>query len=78
MSEENVRRLYGDMLDLPHPISKRHPRLSKEQHAAQYAPFAALTGFGGAITKTAGIHQEQMETSLGIEDGWIDEFAELP
>lgn len=44
---------YDDIIDLPHPTSKRHPRMSMADRAAQFAPFAALTGFDGVIDKTA-------------------------
>ena len=44
---------YDDIIDLPHPTSKRHPRMSMEARAAQFAPFAALTGFGDVIERTA-------------------------
>lgn len=40
---------YEDIIDLPHHISKKHPRLSIEQRAAQFAPFAALTGYEDEI-----------------------------
>ena len=36
---------YDDIINLPHHVSKKHPRLSIEQRAAQFAPFAALTGY---------------------------------
>lgn len=35
---------YRDIIDLPHPISRKHPHMSLEARAAQFAPFAALTG----------------------------------
>ena len=44
---------YEDIINLPHPVSKRHPQMSMEERAAQFAPFAALTGHGEAIRKTA-------------------------
>ena len=44
---------YADIIDLPHPTSKRHPRMSMAERAAQFAPFAALTGFGDVIASTA-------------------------
>lgn len=44
---------YDDIIDLPHPTSKRHPRMPMSDRAAQFAPFAALTGFDGVIAKTA-------------------------
>ena len=44
---------YDDIIRLEHPTSKRHPRMSMADRAAQFAPFAALTGFGDVIEKTA-------------------------
>jgi hypothetical protein len=44
---------YADIIDLPHPTSKRHPRMSMLERAAQFAPFAALTGFGDVIDNTS-------------------------
>lgn len=35
---------YDDIIDLPHPTSKKHPRMSRQNRAAQFSPFAALTG----------------------------------
>ena len=40
---------YVDIINLPHHISKRHPQMSLEARAAQFAPFAALTGYEKAI-----------------------------
>ena len=40
---------YDDIIDLPHPVSATHPPMSPEKRAAQFAPFAALTGFGEMI-----------------------------
>ena len=44
---------YSDIINLPHPVSKKHPRMSMYQRAAQFAPFAALTGHDAAIRNTA-------------------------
>ena len=44
---------YADIIDLPHPDSKRHPRMPMADRAAQFDPFAALTGFGDVIAATA-------------------------
>lgn len=52
---------YDDIINLPHHISVKHPRLSKEQRAAQFAPFAALTGYGNAIKETARITEDRIE-----------------
>lgn len=52
---------YDDIINLPHHISVKHPRLSIEQRAAQFAPFAALTGYGDAIKETARITEDRIE-----------------
>ena len=44
---------YKDMLRLPHPVSATHPRMSLQDRAAQFSPFAALTGYGDALKETA-------------------------
>lgn len=43
---------YEDILDLEHPVSQRHPPMSMLSRAAQFNPFAALTGFGDAVAET--------------------------
>ena len=40
---------YVDIINLPHHVSKKHPKMSLEARAAQFAPFAALTGYEKAI-----------------------------
>ena len=40
---------YEDIVNLPHHVSKTHPQMPMEKRAAQFAPFAALTGFEDAI-----------------------------
>ncbi|MBD5369795.1 MAG: hypothetical protein HDR80_01435 [Bacteroides sp.] len=40
---------YSDIIDLPHYVSGNRPHLTMEQRAAQFAPFAALSGFEEAI-----------------------------
>ena len=35
---------YDDIINLPHPVSKNHPQMPLRDRAAQFAPFAALTG----------------------------------
>ncbi|MBQ6761860.1 MAG: hypothetical protein IJP49_03835 [Bacteroidales bacterium] len=44
---------YDDIIDLPHWDPKHHPRMSILDRAAQFAPFAALTGFEGVIDDTS-------------------------
>lgn len=51
---------YEDIIHLPHPNSKRHPRMSMLNRAAQFAPFAALTGYGNVITESARLTEDQI------------------
>ena len=44
---------YDDIINLPHHVSKEHPQMSMYMRAAQFAPFAALTGHDSAIEETA-------------------------
>ena len=44
---------YDDIIHLPHHVSKRHPKMSMWNRAAQFAPFAALTGYEDAIQESA-------------------------
>ena len=44
---------YEDMLHLPHHDSKKYPRMTRENRAAQFAPFSPLTGYDKAIKDTA-------------------------
>ena len=43
---------YQDIINLPHHISIKHPQMSLEDRAAQFAPFAALTGHKDSIKET--------------------------
>ena len=52
---------YDDMIDLPHPTSKKHPRMSIRDRAAIFSPFAALSGHGAAIAETARLTDRRME-----------------
>ena len=54
---------YRDMLSLPHPVSQRHPRMSMDSRAAQFAPFAALQGYEAAVAETARHTETQTELS---------------
>lgn len=60
---------YEDIISLPHPDSARHPRMPRRERAAQFAPFAALTGFGEMIDAAADGHAETMENPIS----WIPE-----
>ena len=50
---------YDDIINLPRPEPKNHPRMPIADRAAQFAPFAALTGFSSVIEETARVTEER-------------------
>ena len=52
---------YDDIIGLPHPTSRRHPRMPIRERAAIFSPFAALSGHGAAIAETARLTDRKME-----------------
>lgn len=48
---------YDDIIDLPHPTSLRHPRMSLTDRAAQFSPFSALVGYEDAIAESGRLTQ---------------------
>lgn len=54
---------YKDIINLPHHVSKTRKLMSLYNRAAQFAPFAALTGYDDAIKETARLTEERIELS---------------
>ena len=54
---------YNDIIDLPHHVSATRPRMSMIDRAAQFSPFAALTGYDAAIKETGRLTDERIELS---------------
>ena len=54
---------YAHIIDLPHHVSKVRPQMTMYQRAAQFAPFAALTGHSAAIEETARLTDKEIELS---------------
>lgn len=52
---------YDDIMHLPHPNSSKHPRMAALGRAAQFSPFAALTGYEGTIRETARLTDSRVE-----------------
>ena len=59
--EDEVNHDYNDIINLPHYEPKHHPRMPMWNRAAQFVPFAALTGYDAAI-----------QESGRLTDDWID------
>ncbi len=54
---------YDDIIHLKHPTSKKHPRMDAMNRAAQFAPFAALTGLDEAIEETGKEHTVSVQNA---------------
>ena len=52
---------YDDIINLPHHVSTRHPQMSMYDRAAQFSPFAALTGHDAAIKETERLTEDWVE-----------------
>ena len=59
-----MNKKYRDMITLPRPVSRTHAPMSARNRAAQFAPFAALTGFDGVISETARTVSENEKPEL--------------
>jgi hypothetical protein len=58
---------YDDIINLPHHVSKQHPQMPMHKRAAQFAPFAALSGYAEALRKV------ERENELSFERTYCEE-----
>jgi hypothetical protein len=63
---------YDDIFNLPHHVSTTHPRMSAIDRAAQFSPFAALTGYDAAVKETARLTDERIELDESTKDALND------
>lgn len=56
--KQNLTGKYDDILQLPHHVSTKHPPMSLEERSAQFAPFAALTGYEEVIKEAEKNHHQ--------------------
>ncbi|MDR7869751.1 MAG: hypothetical protein RIN55_02745 [Tissierellaceae bacterium] len=59
---------YDDIIHLPHHVSKTHPQMTAIERAAQFSPFAALTGYDSAVKETARLTEERVELDEYMKD----------
>lgn len=59
-SQDDPHR-YDDIINHPRPVSKTHPPMALANRAAQFAPFAALSGYDAAIKETARLTAKRIE-----------------
>ncbi len=67
-----MTRSYDDIIRLPHHVSLKHPHMTNIDRAAQFSPFAALTGYDAAIKETARLTVEKVELNEDIKDALSD------
>lgn len=75
-----VMQKYGDIIDLHHYQSKDRPHMSMRERAAQFAPFAALTGHEAAVRSTAAErarHETDPKREMIVEDGEVIQVKEI-
>lgn len=58
MNRESIEK-YRDIINLPHHVSLRHPQMSMSERAAQFSPFAALSGHDAAIAEASRLTEDK-------------------
>jgi len=69
-----MNRDYSDIIHLPHHVSSKHPPMPRQNRAAQFAPFSALSGHADNIQETARVTDSRIEIA---EDAGEDLNAKL-
>lgn len=76
---------YDDIIHLPHPTSRKHPRMSAHDRAAQFSPFSPLTGLEEKLDETARLTEQKLELddyAKAVLDGrlqrLLSQIAEKP
>ena len=59
-----MNRKYNEIMGHPHHVSKTRPQMPMSDRAAQFAPFAALTGYDAAIKETGRLTDERIELDV--------------
>lgn len=81
MGENERKTSYEDILYRTHPTSAKHPRMSLYDRAAQFSPFAALTGHEAAISETGRLTEgwaELTEDQKGTLDATLQQLYQRP
>lgn len=73
-------RDYDDIINMPHHVSATRKHMSNHDRAAQFAPFAALTGFGDAIDETGRLTSDRPDVAddmLDIMDRYMENLESM-
>ena len=68
---------YNDIINMPHHVSKTHPQMSLKARSAQFAPFAALTGYGDVINETGRLTNEKIEIDDELKEILNEEIMNI-
>ena len=68
---------YEDIIHLPRPVSKNHPPMPLRDRAAQFMPFAALTGYDAEIRESARLTEEEADLSEDLQEKLNEKMALL-
>ena len=63
-----MTKTYDDIINLPHHVSTTHPHMAAIDRAAQFSPFAALTGYDAAIKETARLTDQRVELDEAMKE----------
>ena len=70
--EPDPRIVYADIIDMPHHQSSTHPHMSLYDRAAQFAPFAALTGYEEMVDEEA----RETDTAISLEEWEMEKISQ--
>lgn len=73
--KQNENSKYDDIIMLPHHVSKKHPQMSLLNRAAQFSPFAALTGHDATIQEVQRLTDSFIEIDEGREIELNEQFS---
>ena len=68
---------YDDIINLPHHVSSKHPQMSLHDRAAQFSPFAALTGHSDAVEETARLTESEAMLDDSVVEALNEKLAYL-
>ncbi len=63
-----MMRAYDGIINLPHHVSTTRPHMTAIDRAAQFSPFAALTGYDVAIKETSRLNDKRVELDQYMKD----------
>ena len=69
---------YDDIINLPHHVSTKHPRMSMYNRSAQFSPFAALKGYEKAIEEARKKQEEEVKRrNAPVEDESLSDIKKI-